>query len=145
MQRPLVGIGFGILAIVVALCFVPFKRMTAPHWYIGVTNADGSPASNIPVREEANDYTCGAAEQEENATTDSGGKIEFAPKHIRTTVAHCISQSIKSAQAGVHSSFGRNTWAFPIGADGYILDKNGNIYSWSGNPGVLHSRLVLGH
>jgi hypothetical protein len=145
MQRPPVGIGFGILVIAVALCVVPFKRMTAPHWYIRVTNADGSPASNILVREEANDYSCGSGEQEEDVTSNKDGQIEFAPKHIRTTVAHCIFQTIKSAEAGAHASFGHNTWAFPIGADGYILDKNGNIYSWSGNPGVLHSRLILKH
>ncbi len=71
------------------------------------------------------------------------GQVEFAPKYIRTTVAHCMLQIIRSAKAGAHASFGSNTWAFPLGADAYILDKNGNIYSWPGYPGVLHSELVL--
>jgi len=143
MQRSSVRIGFGIVAAVIALCFVPFKRMTAPHWYIRVANADGSPASNIRIREDANDYSCGSDEQEEDATSNGIGEVEFAPKYIRTTAVHCILRTIKSAEAGAHASFGRNAWAFPIGADAYILDEKGNIYSWSGHPGVLHSQVVL--
>ena len=145
MRPARVGASLLFLAIVVALCFVPFKSMIAPHWYIRVTDANGIPTSNILVREEANDYSCGSSEQQEDAISSIDGQIEFAPKHIRTTVAHCIFQTIKSAEAGTHASFGRSTWAFPIGADGYILDKDGNIYSWSGTPGVLHSRLILKH
>ena len=143
MRPGRVGAKFLFAAMAVALCFVPYKRMTAPHWYIRVTNADGSPASNIRIREEANDYSCGSDEQEEDVTSNGIGEVEFAPKYIRTTVVHCILRTIRSTAAGVHASFGRNTWAFPIGPNGYILDKNGNIYAWSGHPAVLHSQLML--
>lgn len=141
MRGAQVGVGF--LAILVALSVFPIRRMTAPHWYISVTSADGSPAGNVLIREEANDYSCGSGEQEETALSGVDGRVEFAPKYIRTTLAHCIFRTLESAATGVHASFGRNTWAFPIGEDAYILDKNGKIYSWNGHPGVLHSQLVL--
>jgi hypothetical protein len=146
MQRPPVRIGFGILAILIALCLVPFKRMTTPHWYIGVTNADGSPASNILVREEANDYSCGSTEQEEDATSNIRGQVEFAPKYIRTTMALCIFETVRSASAGVHTSFGRYTYVFALGGvEGDVIDEHGNIYHWTGSPSILHSQLILRH
>jgi len=143
MTRARSSAAFLFFALLVVVCFVPFRRMTAPLWYIRVTHQDGTPASNVLVREEANDYSCGSAKQED-ATSDKDGQVEFPSKSIRTTIAQCIFQTIKSGSAGVHASFGLYTYAFAIGvAGGDIIDARGNIYAWTGQPAILHSQMTI--
>ena len=117
-------------AIILLICFLIVGMMlpvitvtVVPPWRIQVTNEDGEPLKNEPIRQTWNDYSLEfspVSAHEEDSTTDLNGYVEFPERTIRISLLSFIYGRLRDAmpQLNPHSSYGKSSFVLCLRSGG---------------------------
>ncbi len=131
-----------VLAVALAMIFVPFFRITVvPGWTLTLTYDDGSPVRDELVRQTWKDYSIefsNISGNEETKQTDSYGTVVFPERTIQVSVLRLILSKIRDllASTNIHSSYGSHSSI-------YCLNKSGCDAFYSEGETLVNQVIVI--
>lgn len=131
------------VAIVVAAAW-PVTTLETPRWEVRVVDEKGQPVAGMTVRMAYRNYSAESVGHEQDLETDATGHVVFPARTITASLLRRGLEMLRSAQAGVHASFGPHVYvfAFESGPEGYI-ESWGDRVDWAGKPAEMESRIVV--
>jgi hypothetical protein len=78
-------LALAVIAVVAAILFFPSRRTVAPEWTICTLDPDRHPLANVTVREVWQEYSLENEGHEEDRLTDSGGRVQFPRRNLRSS------------------------------------------------------------
>jgi hypothetical protein len=141
-QHKVVLLG-GLLAALIAFFAWPVTSAQSPLWEVWVVNGDGQSLPGMTVVLSYQNYSAEADGHSEEKQTDKNGYVIFSPRNLRASRGRRILQSLHSAEAGVHASFGPHAWVFAFG-NGLqgSAESNGFVTDWTGTPPHMASTIT---
>jgi hypothetical protein len=93
----------------------PLEVTVAPDWSLTVVLEDGTPLTQLPIREVWQHYSVESESQEQDLATDSQGQVHFPRRRIRVSQIQrffgCAKQFISG---GAHASCGPVAYLIPL-------------------------------
>ena len=135
-------IGYIFVGLVV-LGVIPIPYLASPDWKVKVVDEKGEPLPGMLVRLSYENYSVENTSHEEDRSTDQNGEAEFPARRSSASTLRRVYFSTLSAMALAHASFGptATVFAFGNGREGDLVE-NGYVFSWTGKPEHLESRIV---
>lgn len=133
-----------VLAVVVVIAiFFPIQYLAAPEWDVQVTNEAGAPLAGVNVRLVYENYSAESHSHEITRITDQSGHVGFPAQYNAASLLQRIFYTVRSANEGVHASFGRHAGVFAFGR-GYEGEAVSGPYitDWTGSPPAMMSQIV---
>jgi hypothetical protein len=135
----------GLAAAILLAALWPISSPATPLWKIWVVDESGHPVEGALVSLSWQNYSAEDEGHEQDLRTDQNGYVAFPPKTLEASVLRRMIQTIVSATAGVHASFGPHAYVDAFGADGLAGEAVSGKYvtDWTGAPPEMQSRIVL--
>jgi len=130
------------VAIIVAACW-PVTTLETPRWEVWVVDENGQPLEGMTVAMTYQNYSAESEGHIEELYTDAAGHVVFPARTITVSTLNRAIAVARSAQAGVHASFGphAHVFAFGRGREGDAVDGR-YVADWTGKPDEVKSRIV---
>ena len=133
------------IAAVFALLAINIKISTpaTPHWEVWVIDQDGHPLKGMTVRMSWQNYSVETTGHEEDLQTDENGHVVFPSRILTASIKDRFFGTVRSAQGGVHASFGPHAYVFAFGhgLEGSAV-MGDYLADWTGKPDQMQSRIV---
>jgi hypothetical protein len=127
-----------MIALVVYLAW-PVTSAETPFWEVWVVDGAGRPVEGITVNLIYRNWSAESEDLWEEKQTNSSGYVAFSPRSLRATRVHRILAAIRSAEAGVHASFGPHAFVNAHYKNGGGGD---DFVTWRGTPSHMTSKIV---
>jgi hypothetical protein len=127
------------------LAAIPIRSLNCPAWDVWVTDERGQALPGVTVRLTCRNYSAERDSHEMDAITDQQGHVAFSARTVSTSLGSRAVETLSSAMAGTHASFGPHAtvFAFGKGLQGFAIDKQNVVVDWTGEPGHMESRIVV--
>jgi hypothetical protein len=117
--------------------------LETPQWEVWVVDENGQPLEGMRVLMTYHNFSAESEGHSDELYTDATGHVVFPSRTIAVSPLNRVLAIMRSAQGGVHASFGphASVFAFGRGREGYAVSL-GMITDWTGKPYHETSRIV---
>lgn len=135
--------GAAVAAVTAVGLLIPIPYTAAPTWDVWVVDANGAPVSGRTVWLSYRNYSAEATGHEVDLVTDPRGHVQFPKERDMAMAGSFVVNTVRSAMAGVHASFGRSAYVFALGEALDISEGEDNkVNFWHGTPQAMTSRFL---
>ena len=123
---------------------IPYTTPAAPDWDVTVVDSSGDPIKGVLVREVYRNYSAESEGHEVDQTSDAGGHVHFARQVTRASRLQRAFETISSAMALTHASFGPTAYVLVFrDAESAMATLGDQNSMWTGSPSSVKSKVIL--